>query len=338
MKNAVDFEASRAGDFTESLAMERNVGAIHTRWRAGLNSAAFATATSIYTPGASIPAGYSMGQSFVRSAQYNDGTYDKLSVPFRNHVQPAIITNYQGASLSRSIQYDGNPLVRYFFRVKGMAEMTGWDGSGEIDYDSADPLGNIQGNSYFISSSHFRPKTQTEKINVIAVDDSASQVNLRDFSPPWIEINRTMEPDGFGVKGCFVFDRIVSITGTVAPTVTFTIGVRLSAASMFRARFLNGGSDPGNYPPNAGATVFGDEIRSENKTFMFGNPTSANPRSLYDDNRGSGMIEDTQIPARPVSHLNIVEAIYLGCRAEESVREEKITDLSAPILLTEFDD
>lgn len=337
MKNAVDFESSKAGDFTESLAMERNIGANHARWRAGLNSASFATATSIYTPGASIPVGYSMGQSFVRSAQYDNGTYDKLSFAFRDHVQPAVITTYQGASIARTIQYDGNPLVRYFFRVKGLAEMTGWDGSGKIDYDSADPLGNVQCNSYFISCSRFLPQTQTEKINIIGTDDSVNQVNLRTFYPPWVEINRTMEPDGFGVKGCFIFDRIVSITGTVAPVVTFNIGVRFDAASMFRARFFNGGSIPGNYPSNAGASVFGDEIRSENKTFMFGNPTFANPRSLYDDDRGNGIIEDSQISARPISQVNIVEALYLGCRAEESIRDEQIVDLSAPVPITNFD-
>lgn len=278
-----------------------------------------------------------MENSFVRSALFNNGTYDKKDFLFRDHVQPGVITNFQNRTLTRQIQFSGNPIIRYFFRVKGLADMTGWDGTGEWSIDEADPVSNFNGNSFFISSTVLRPQTQTEKINIIGTDDSVNQINLRTFYPPWVEVNRTMDPDGFDVKGCYLFDRIVSVSGIAAPIVTFTLGARFDLASLARARFLNGGSPAGNYSSSAGAVVLGDEIRSENKTFFFGNPTSVNPRSLYDDESGSGMFTDSSINSAPLNQRNIVEAVYLGCRAEESIRDEKITDLSAPILTTDFD-
>lgn len=335
MKSEVDFELSTT-DYVESLSLERNLGSQHGRWCVGVRS------EDLY----GIRRGYSLGDLTMRreTAVYNN-TFQNFRFPNRDFLQMARPLNLRRSTIDPSISFTGNPIVRYFFRVRGVAEMVGW--GHDFTYDFTKTLEEHYGNKYFIGCTNFRTQLQNE--NWIYTSDwaGANATTSAVVFPRFGElcINRTAEPSSFNNIGTYYFDRIVSVSGTVTSRPQISLRFQNSTPIGNITRIYQGNEGVFQYDNNGGILLSqishpGDPIK-----VIWGNPDSLNPQSMFIEPGWTNILPDGGFTSplgeesgrTPISMTNLVEAKFIGCRAEVALRPETIKDLIAPRLLNDFD-
>ena len=334
MKSEVDFELSTT-DFVESLSLERNLGSQHGRWCAGVRS------QDLY----GIRRGYSLGDlTMRRETRIYNNTFENFRFPNREFLQIARALNLPSrSSITPTIAFTGNPVVRYFFRVRGVAEMVGWGDT--FTYNFTKTLEEHYGNKYYIGCVNFMTEMQAENW-VYITDWQGGTTNSLVVNPRFGEIcvNRTAIPSSFNNIGTYYFDRVVSVSGTATSRPQISLRFANSTPIGNITRIYHGNEGVFQYDNNGG--ILGSEIQhpGDPVRVMWGNPDSFNPQSMFNEEGWANIFPDGGFTAplgeetgtTPISMTNLVEAKFLGCRAEVELRPETITDIVAPRLLNDF--
>ena len=336
MKSEVDFELSTT-DFVESLSLERNLGSRHGRWCAGARS------QDLY----GIRRGYSLlDLTMRRETRVYDNTFQNFRFPNRDFLQLAKALSLSSrSSVTASVSFTGNPIVRYFFRVRGVAEMVGWGST--FTYDFTKTLEEHYGNKYYIGCSNFVTQSQSE--SWIYKNDwqggGATTSFIVDPRVGEVCVNRTAIPSPFNNYGAYYFDRLVSVSGTATSRPQFFLRFDNSAPIGNITRIYHGSE--GVFRHDNGGGIAGSEIQHPGDAVkvIWGNPDSFNPKSMFSEPGWTNLFPDGGFTAptgeetgkTPISMTNLVEAKFVGCRAEVALRPETITDMIAPRLLNYFD-
>lgn len=301
---------------------------------------------TVSTPHVTIPEGYNLGNLFINKivpiAEQSESAYwRKFPVPMREHLQLASPVFGVNANRTFNVQVTGAPFARFFFRARGVAELVGW-GEGAYESDRTKVLEEHFGNIYTLNSSVFTLRRSGIQWRQKYEDGTTTEFTFN----PGMAINRTVEPAGYHIPGAYYLDRIIAISGKITEsqfTASFGLFTSLALQTSTAANGLSvGGGPAGDYPqvrdygPTLGL-LFNPQS-TNGGTWMWGNPKSTNPQSLKPD--AGLMITADGFPypggRYAIQNTNVMELVFLGCRAEKEIRDEEIIDVRTPELLNEF--
>lgn len=337
-----DFQETLGGEFVESSASERNHVAGNSRWGYVLGTIPLGMFT-----GPSVPVEDDLSQLYGAvihntNRPSTDGTdvhIHKFSLPQRNKMRRCegrMLGDLGNASVTVDVNFTGNPVIRYFFRVRGVFETVGW-GQPYVA-DAQEMIGGTVG--YFGNMLSIQgPFTLTDSSQRIIYQDALHQSassNLDFQREENLVVNRTAERSPLNRPGTYYFDRIVSASGVAASRVTFTLKFTASTWLNFMLNYWGGAAD-GRYATGSGTAETGRQV-VPGAPFFWANHSLENPDSLY-PGFGKMIPENGMVinsTSKTLQQLNLIEVLYIGCRAEEAVRPESTVDIVAPRLLTEF--